>query len=71
MNALEQLRLDKGWSRKDLAEESGISDETIRRIEEHGGVPRAGTAAALAGPLGVSASDLVARLRVHSEPEAA
>jgi transcriptional regulator with XRE-family HTH domain len=51
-------RLAVGLSRDQLAERSGISRETIRRVELGVFMPRASTALALASALDIDVSDL-------------
>jgi transcriptional regulator with XRE-family HTH domain len=57
-SALLVARLAKGLSRCELAQASGVSDETIRRAEHGQKVPRPGTVAALAGALDVDTMSL-------------
>ena len=59
---LVKLRKDKGWSQEKLAVESGISYNTIIKIER-GGIknPKIETVIKLAGALSVSLDKLVGR----------
>jgi transcriptional regulator with XRE-family HTH domain len=55
---LASRRLAVGLSRHHLAERSGISRETIRRIELGLFMPRASTALSLASALDINVTDL-------------
>jgi transcriptional regulator with XRE-family HTH domain len=55
---LRQLRVDKGWTQRKLAEEAGVTQTTIWKIE-HGGGANAGTLKKLGDALGVRASELL------------
>jgi len=57
---LAKIRKDKGWSQEKLAVESGISYNTIIKIER-GGIknPKIDTVIKLAGALGLSIDKLV------------
>jgi transcriptional regulator with XRE-family HTH domain len=55
---LAKRRLAAGLSRDQLAEVSGISRETIRRVELGVFTPRASTALALASALTINVNDL-------------
>lgn len=59
---LVKLREDKGWSREKLAVESGVSYNTIVKIE-YGGIenPKIETVIKLADALAVSIDDLIGR----------
>lgn len=54
---LRAWRYDQGLTRKQLADQSGVTKETIRGVEG-GTLPRADTAAALARVIGRPASEL-------------
>jgi transcriptional regulator with XRE-family HTH domain len=55
---LRELRVDKGWSQRRLAEEAGVTQTTIWKIE-HGGGANAATLKKLGDVLGVRASELL------------
>ncbi len=55
---LRQLRVDKGWSQRKLAEEAGVTQTTVWKIE-HGGGAQAATLKKLGDALGVRASELM------------
>lgn len=55
---LRRIRESKGWSRKTLAEETGLATDTIEKYESGLREPRLFTAACLADTLGVSLDDL-------------
>jgi transcriptional regulator with XRE-family HTH domain len=59
-----KIRKEKGWSQEKLAVESGISYNTIIKIER-GGIenPKIATVIKLAGALQVSIDELVGRKR--------
>jgi ribosome-binding protein aMBF1 (putative translation factor) len=52
-------RLARGWSRGKLAQQSGIHENTIYRIEIGERAPRPETAKAIADALGLSLRELV------------
>lgn len=54
-----QLRKKRGWTQKDLAEETGLSRGYISTIEEGGIHPSVKTLALIAGALGVEARELL------------
>ena len=58
MEKLRELRVDKGWSQRRLAEEAGVTQTTIWKIE-HGGGANAATLKKLGDVLGVRASELL------------
>lgn len=59
---LVKLRKQKGWSQEKLAAESGISYNTIIKIERGGiGNPKIGTVIKLVDALGVNMDELVGR----------
>jgi transcriptional regulator with XRE-family HTH domain len=58
VDKLRQLRVDKGWSQRKLAEEAGVTQTTIWKIE-HGGGANAATLKKLGDVLGVRASELL------------
>ena len=58
MEKLRELRVDKGWSQRRLAEEAGVTQTTICKIE-HGGGANAATLKKLGDVLGVRASELL------------
>lgn len=64
---LAKLRKQKGWSQEKLAVESGISYNTIIKIER-GGIenPKIGTVTKLAEALGISLDKLVERPKKKS-----
>jgi transcriptional regulator with XRE-family HTH domain len=55
---LKVLRVDKGWSIRQLAEYAGVSQTTVWKIE-HGGRANARTLKKLGDALGVRASELM------------
>jgi transcriptional regulator with XRE-family HTH domain len=59
---LQELRIDKGWSLRQLAEAAGIHRNTLWKIE-HGGNATPATLKKLGDVLGVRASELVRRER--------
>jgi DNA-binding XRE family transcriptional regulator len=56
---LKELREQKGYSRKQLADIVGTSPQTIWNIEVHGAEPVIGLAVRLARALGVTVEDLI------------
>ena len=58
MEALKQLRRRRGLSQKDLAEASGVGQDTISGIESGRHEPRPSTLRKLADTLGVEVADL-------------
>lgn len=59
---IKELRKNKGWSQQKLAEESGLSFNTITRIEQGiGNSPTLKTLIKLVDVLGVSLDELVGR----------
>ena len=57
MDAVKEIRRRKGWSQKDLAEESGVGQDTISGIESGRHEPRPSTLRKLADALGVEVAD--------------
>jgi transcriptional regulator with XRE-family HTH domain len=58
VDTLKDLRRRRGWSQKDLAEESGVGQDTISGIESGRHEPRPSTLRKLADALGVEVVDL-------------
>jgi transcriptional regulator with XRE-family HTH domain len=58
VNRLLQLRVDKGWSQRKLADKAGVTQTTVWKIE-HGGRANATTLKRLGDALGVRASELM------------
>jgi transcriptional regulator with XRE-family HTH domain len=57
VDTLKDLRRQRGWSQKDLAEESGVGQDTISGIESGRHEPRPSTLRKLADALGVEVAD--------------
>ena len=57
MDAVKEIRRRKGWSQKDLAEESGVGQDTISGIESGRHEPRPSTLRKLADALDVEVAD--------------
>ena len=57
MDAVKEIRRRKGWSQKDLAEESGVGQDTISGIESGRHEPRPTTLRKLADALDVEVAD--------------
>ncbi len=57
METLREFRRRKGWSQKDLANESGVGQDTISSIETGTHEPRPSTLRKLAEALGVEVAD--------------
>jgi transcriptional regulator with XRE-family HTH domain len=57
VDAVKEIRRRKGWSQKDLAEESGVGQDTISGIESGRHEPRPSTLRKLANALGVEVVD--------------
>ena len=57
MDAVKEIRRRKGWSQKDLAEESGVGQDTISGIESGRHEPRPSTLRKLAEALDVEVAD--------------
>ncbi len=57
MDTVKEIRRRKGWSQKDLAEESGVGQDTISGIESGRHEPRPSTLRKLAGALDVEVAD--------------
>ena len=57
MDTVKEIRRRKGWSQKDLAEESGIGQDTISGIESGRHEPRPSTLRKLADALDVEVAD--------------
>jgi transcriptional regulator with XRE-family HTH domain len=55
---LKELRVDKGWSQRQLAKEAGVTPLTIWNLENGGGA-RPSTLKKLGDVLGVRASELM------------
>lgn len=60
MDQLKTLRVDKGWSIRRLADEAGVSQTTVWKLE-HGAGANAATLKKLGDALGVRASELMRR----------
>jgi transcriptional regulator with XRE-family HTH domain len=58
VDKLKTLRVDKGWSIRQLADEAGVSQTTVWKIE-NGGRANAATLKKLGDVLGVRASELM------------
>jgi transcriptional regulator with XRE-family HTH domain len=57
MDAVKEIRRRKGWSQKDLAEKSGVGQDTISGIESGRHEPRPSTLRKLADALDVEVAD--------------
>ncbi len=57
MDTVKEIRRRKGWSQKDLAEESGVGQDTISGIESGRHEPRPSTLRKLADALDVEVAD--------------
>lgn len=57
MEALKHIRLQKGWSQKDLADRAGIGQDTISGIESGRREPHPSTLRKLAAALGVQIAE--------------
>jgi transcriptional regulator with XRE-family HTH domain len=57
VDTLKDLRRRRGWSQKDLADESGVGQDTISGIESGRHEPRPSTLRKLANALGVEVAD--------------
>ena len=57
MDAVKEIRRRKGWSQKELAEESGVGQDTISGIESGRHEPRPSTLRKLADALNVEVAD--------------
>lgn len=70
LHAMKILRLDRGWTQRDLALKSGVSEQTITLIETRRRRGSAETVSRLAAALGVSEEVLTSkgRLRVVLDP---
>lgn len=58
MNRIEQFRKTKGWSRVELAKESGVSAVTIWKLEKEGYKAKALTIRLIATALGIFFDEL-------------
>jgi transcriptional regulator with XRE-family HTH domain len=58
VDKLVELRVDKGWSQRKLAQMAGVTQTTVWKIE-HGGGANAATLKKLGDVLGVRASELM------------
>jgi transcriptional regulator with XRE-family HTH domain len=58
VDKLKELRVDKGWTQRKLAEKAGVTQTTIWKIEQGGGA-NAGTLKKLGDALGIRASELL------------
>jgi len=58
VDKLRQLRVDKGWSQRQLAQMAGVTQTTVWKIE-HGGGANPATLKKLGDVLGVRASELL------------
>lgn len=55
-----RLRLERGWTQQELADEAGLTSMTVSNVERTSrGIPRLETVGKLARALGVSFSDLL------------
>ncbi len=63
MDRLRQLRLERGFSQRQLAELAGVSNTTVANIEQRKSGAHPGTLRKLAGVLEVSPLDLMERGR--------
>ena len=57
MDALRQIRQQKGWSQKDLADRAGVGQDTISGIESGSRKPHPSTLRKLAAALGVQVAE--------------
>lgn len=64
VNAMHQRRIELGWTQQKLAEQVGLHQESVARIENGGTVPRLDTVLKLALALGL-------KLHVSETEEAA
>jgi transcriptional regulator with XRE-family HTH domain len=64
VDAVKEIRRRKGWSQKDLAEESGVGQDTISGIESGRHEPRPSTLRKLADALDVEVADFFRELAV-------
>lgn len=53
---VQRIRTNRGWSRKDLSEKSGVPDGTLADIETNGSVPRDETLSKILRALDVEAT---------------
>ncbi len=58
MPTLRQLRLDRLWSQRELAEQAGVAEKTVITIESGRRLPRLVTMRAIADALGVPWHDV-------------
>ncbi len=58
MHAVRELRRRKGWSQQELADASGVGQDTISSLELGRHEPRPSTLRKIAGALGVEVADL-------------
>jgi transcriptional regulator with XRE-family HTH domain len=58
VDRLKTLRVDRGWSIRQLAEQAGVSQTTVWKLE-HGGRANAATLKKLGDVFGVRASELM------------
>jgi transcriptional regulator with XRE-family HTH domain len=58
VSKLKEMRVDKGWSQRELARQAGLTTTTVWKIE-HGGGANASTLKKLGDVLGVRASELM------------
>lgn len=65
---ISQLRQEKGWTQKELADKVGISQNHVSRIEKDKMQPRHSTLKAISNALGIEIEDLEALARVP-EPD--
>jgi transcriptional regulator with XRE-family HTH domain len=70
VDAVKEIRRRKGWSQKDLAEESGVGQDTISGIESGRHEPRPSTLRKLADALDVEVADFFREPALTEKAEA-
>lgn len=71
-DAVRRLRLERGWTQKELAHHAGFDRKSINRVENAAYSPTVDRIVMLARALDVSAADLLddrARTRKHTDPK--
>lgn len=68
-NKIETLRKERGWTKARLAEQSGVSERTVRRIET-GETPSLDTLQALAAAFNIDCAELSQLTREEAKPRA-